>query len=163
MSDSKTLVEGARHWASLTWLSEALFKLFGVWSVDGMDPKSAPMLSSLSRCFGEHVGWWQKLLPISELLDNTTIDPRSSFVTLMVALEATDSSERLAAAVAVIDSLEVDLLTLDAGLSGISDGPAKRVVMLVRADIGYWRPKGEGSGAPGHLVRALSDVRPLTG
>ena len=49
MSDSKTLVEGARHWASLTWLSEALFKLFGVWSVDGMDPKSAPMLSSLSR------------------------------------------------------------------------------------------------------------------
>jgi|GEM_PF-225470 hypothetical protein len=161
-----TAAEGARTWSGLAWFCAALFERFGAWSNDGADPSSARELASLSRRLGEHVAWWQGLVPDSLLLADEVLDgPVDPGVAMLVeALAAVPPGGRLAAAAAVADVLDADLALLAGRLGTVGDAPARRIIRLVRADLED-RPAGGSpldGQAPG-LQGALAAARPITG
>ena len=154
-----TAAEGARRWSGLAWLGAALFERLGAWSTDGADPSSAAALASLGRRLGEHVAWWQDLVPDSVLLAGDVHDGpvHPGVADLVAALDGVPAADRLSVAGAVADGLAADLERLAGDLDAVADAPARRVVRLVLADLED-RPAADGA-----TFDALDGARPLTG
>ena len=126
-----TAAEGARRWSGLAWLGTALFERLGAWSADGADPSSAPALASLGRRLGEHVAWWQDLVPDSVLLAGDVHDGpvHPGVADLVAALDGVPAADRLAVAGAVADGLVADLERLADDL----DADSLALIELVEA------------------------------
>ena len=131
-----TVEESVYEFTQLAELCDALSMHLGGWSTDGADPASSGTMSSLSARLSEHAGWWRDSIPESVLLEEIRHEasgsPRLSDVLANLDVNPTD---RTAAVVPILDGLVAHLLGLAKRLSLIGDGPARRVVRLVLADL----------------------------
>lgn len=131
-----TVEGGAHEFTQLAELCEALAGLLDGWATDGADPSSAGVVSSLSARLAEHAGWWRDRIPESALLaearDEASDPDRLAAVLAMLEV---DPADRVAAVAPVLDGLVAHLVGLGGRLSPVGDGPARRVMRLVLADL----------------------------
>jgi len=134
--EALTVEEGVHEFTQLAELCDALATHLSGWSTDGADPASSGAMASLSTRLSEHAGWWRDRIPESVLLEEIRRDASgSSRLSDVLAHLDVNPPDRTAAVGPILDDLVTHLLGLAKRMSSIGDGPARRVVRLVLADL----------------------------